>query len=191
MAYLWTLTLAEQSSDPRHVARLVEAFVRRLRGHTRCAIPYVWVLEQHKSGALHAHVGLDRYVPMPTMRRLWWHGFVFVTGARSKRSRGRHAGIDATARYLSKYVTKEVTGGTGRQTYRVAEGFQPVAIDGSAWGLDDALQRAILAFGGEVPVYVWDSRYAADDGDRAPPCWWATWATEGHGRTDVANRVLS
>jgi hypothetical protein len=178
LAYLWTLTLADQSSDCAHVGRLVESFIRRLRAHTRCSIPYVWVLEEHKSGNLHAHVAIDRFIPRAVLLRAWPHGFMFVTGARSKRSRGQHAGVAATARYVAKYVSKEVTGGAGRQSYRVAEGFQPIAIDGDAWSLDDALLAAVAAFHGELPAYVWDSRRDADVDDRAPPCWWATWQPE-------------
>lgn len=174
-AYMWTLTLAHGSSDPREVGRLVESFIRRLRAHTRCRVPYVWVLEEHKSGNLHAHVAIDRYVTLAVMRRAWPHGFVFVSGARSKRSRGSNAGVAKVARYVAKYVSKEVTGGAGAQSYRVAQGFQPVCVEGSAYGLEDALGKAVGFFGGRAPVYVWDSRHDATPEDRAPPAWWATW----------------
>lgn len=174
-AYLWTLTFADQTDDRPHVARCVEAFIRRLRQHQRRAIPYVWVIEEHKSGKLHVHLALSIYVEQRRLAEWWSHGFVFVTGSKSERSRGRHLGAAGVARYVAKYVSKDVAGGDGRQSYRVAERFQPAEERSGAWSLEDALLRAIFAMGGERPVYVWSSADHDDDDDRAPPCWWATW----------------
>lgn len=174
-AYLWTLTLAEQTADDAKVAQLVESFVRRLRAQRRRAFPYVWVLERHKSGNVHVHLALDGYVPIARLRDAWGHGFVFVTGAKAERSRGKHLGAAGVARYVAKYVGKEVSGGGGRQSYRVAEGFQPREVRQHAWSLLDAFDRAVVEFDGEAPTYTWWSSAEKDDDDRAPPCWWATW----------------
>lgn len=176
-AYLWTLTLAEQTHDDAEVARLVESFVRRVRAHRRRRFPYVWVLERHKSGAVHVHVALNTYLPIDKLRGMWGHGFVFVTGAKSQRRKGKHLGAAGVARYVAKYVGKEVSSGGGRQSYRVAEGFQPLCLTAPAWSLNGAFGRAVAEFDGEAPAYVWRSVEHQDDDDRAPPCWWATWVT--------------
>ncbi|MGA8723536.1 MAG: hypothetical protein WB565_00705 [Acidimicrobiales bacterium] len=93
------------------------------------AIPYVWVVEWHKTDhGLHAHFAVDRYVKRSFIERSWPHGFVHIqligdlpvgSGVIGESRR--------TAAYLAKYISKAFDDRRipGLHRYEVAQGFQP------------------------------------------------------------------
>ena len=125
LRFLWTLTFARQDHDRAAVLRDVQAFARRLHRLVGEPIPYLYVLEQHKSGAWHVHLALPRWLAHKDLHRTWGHGFVFVTD-HGKRARRRvmdrdGQGMRRVAGYVAKYVSKAYETGGGRQGYGVAK----------------------------------------------------------------------
>jgi hypothetical protein len=161
-----------------------ERFVRRLR-HARRGKAYAYLLvgEQHKDGHWHVHIALPFQVPAARLRRLWGSGRVDDGFSEKDRARFRSFEDQAAAAgsYCGKYLAKslEVLGeqAVGRQTYRVAEGFQPREVVLRL--RDEHEARAVagrLCGGGEVVAF-WDS--AEVDDWQGPRTWWARHAWRG------------
>ena len=149
---LATLTRADQTHDVGLVLADFAAFGRRLRA-AYPGVAWVRVLERHRSGALHVHVGLSGFVPKERVASLWPHGFVDVRKVRARSGGGRNS-ARVTARYLSKYVVKDpVRTGAGHR-YEVRQGFQPASVRASAWSVDELLDLFAVS---SVPEYRWDS----------------------------------
>lgn len=157
--------------------RAGERFVRRLR-HARggAAFAYLLVAEEHEDGHWHLHVALPFQVPAARLGELWGHGRVddgFREGDRAKlRSFGEQAA--AAGGYCGKYLAKslEVLGeaAVGRQTYRVAEGFEPRELLGLAPDEHEALRLVTVLLDGAQVAVAWDSADAEDH--QGPRCWW-------------------
>jgi hypothetical protein len=161
--FMWTFTYGNGGQwDEHQLHRQVERFIAKLvaaRGGQR--FPYAFVVEHHKSGALHVHMALGFYFPHAEMATLWGHGFVFVT---DKRKRGECAQVGAVraARYLSGYVKKEFDESPyGRRRYEVARGFKVTTYEVRRADLDDGQRYAESVFMCE-PAFVWDSRTCED-----------------------------
>jgi hypothetical protein len=175
---LGTLTYAgEGQHDARAFRADLAAFFRRLRTSLGEALPYLWVPEWHPSGhGLHAHFAVGRYVRQRTIHAAWGHGFVHIKllGDLPVGS-GAIEEARLAARYLSKYVGKDLGAGAeaGLHRYDVGQGFQPRVRRLRGRTLGDVLDQAAAVMGGP-PVEVWDS---ADDPswDRAHAVW-ARWA---------------
>lgn len=157
---LLTLTCADQTHDRAVMVRRVQAFARGLT-LGRPQLAYAWVLERHKSGALHAHLVLSEFVDYRAIRRLWGHGIIDVRKIRSPR-RGQREASRSAARYLAKYVTKDPVAGPGQHRYDVREGRQPVAVRLVLAQREAAVAWAIGSMGGEVPSYRWESDECKD-----------------------------
>jgi hypothetical protein len=149
---LGTLTYAgEGCHDPRRLRADVAAFFRSLRGQLGGRhLPYVWAPEWHPGGhGLHVHFAVGRYIRRSLIERAWGHGFVHIRllgdlGAGSSVLREARA----AARYLSKYVTKDLSSGGGLHRYEVAQGFQPAFVRFGVTVqsvLDQALEAAVRA----------------------------------------------
>lgn len=167
---LWTLTCADQITDVGVMWRRVRRFHRKLRDEFG-AMPYVVVLERHKSGALHAHVSLPaRFLAHGEVARVWGHGFVHYRD-RGVRLRGRRSEARVLAAYLAKYVAKDpIREGFGAHRYEVAEGFQPKVVRRSFGSLGAAVEKVMERFvlvQGEALELVWDSTSSASW--RGPP----------------------
>lgn len=164
---LWTLTCADQTPDETLMRQRVAKFERRLRAEFG-PLPYVRVLERHRSGALHAHFGLPaRFLDHARVSALWGHGFVHYRDRRrrrisaSGRVTGRRYEARALAGYLAKYLAKDpVRGDDGGHRYEVAEGFQPTVVRRSFGSLGASLEHIRERFelaAGEHLDWMWDS----------------------------------
>jgi hypothetical protein len=171
IARLVTLTRADQSHDRSVMVRDLAAFERGLRGRYP-TLAYVWVIESHKSGALHAHLGLSQYVDHRVIRRLWPHGFIDVRKIRTRQ--GGRESARAAARYLGKYVSKSPARDKSEHRYEVRQGFQPAAVRVYAGDLASARLELLRLMGGELPSYEWSSASARDW--RGPPAGYVAWA---------------
>jgi hypothetical protein len=157
--------------------RRVQGFMRRLQQHAG-SVPYVYVLEQHKDGAWHAHLILGVYLRHAVVERLWGHGWVFVSkhgprdGHLNQRETLRSV-VRRAAGYVAKYVTKAYESGDGRHGYEVGQGFQPesVVIDGEHLG--ELLSDLRQLMGGGPPEVLWDSDQVPDW--EGPRCLWGKW----------------
>jgi hypothetical protein len=140
-------------------------------------LPYVWVPEWHKSGhGLHAHFAVGRYIARGSIVESWPHGFVHIKllGHLPVGS-GTHGEARLAARYLSKYLGKDLAGSKtdGQHRYEVAQGFQPRTVTITAATIDEVLDQAAIAVGAQ-PERVWRSSEREDW--EGPPAVWASWA---------------
>jgi hypothetical protein len=156
---LGTLTYAgDGCHDARGFRSDLAVFFRRLRTDLGPALPYLWVPEWHKSGhGLHAHFAVGRFVGQRRIAAAWGHGFVHIKllGDLPVGS-GAIAEARIAARYLSKYVGKDLGPEGGLHRYDVAQGFQPKVRRLRGVSLDDVLGQATTIMG-RPPVEVWDS----------------------------------
>lgn len=84
-------------------------------------LPYVKVIELHKTGAPHLHVALKApYIAQRTLSRIWKEltGSPVVDIRAVKRSHG-------LAKYLAKYLTKATEGIEGRRRWSASPNFLP------------------------------------------------------------------
>lgn len=104
--HMWTLTNADAVYDYGEMARRVDGFLRRLR-EAGIKGPMVLLPEPHPSGhGWHIHLGVRGRRPHASIKRLWGHGIVYVTGPRRRRGAAwRYAKLAA---YLSKYLSKSI-----------------------------------------------------------------------------------
>lgn len=114
--HLLTLTYRGLMTDRERAARDWKAFVRRVRKDSRLvregeAFHFVAVIEHHKSGGIHIHVGVRGWRDAIALRDAWHavvgkgEGNVDIQGPKSK-GRRRIVGVHRVAAYLSKYITK-------------------------------------------------------------------------------------
>ena len=174
---LGTLTYrGEGCHDPLELRDHVAAFFKALRSEVG-ELPYLWVPEWHPGGhGLHLHFAVGRYVSQPLIRDLWGHGFVHIKllGNLPVGS-GVFEEARLAARYLSKYVTKNVGEErvSGLHRYEVAQGFQPEAVPLLGRSVDDLVEQASERMGA-APEYVW--RSSEQDGWQGPPAYWLAWS---------------
>jgi hypothetical protein len=175
LRYLWTLTQARQDHDRSAVLHDVQTFVRRLRRHLGgTSLPYVYVLETHKSDAWHIHIAIPKWILHSDIARLWRHGHVWVTdhGRRRRKKMDRAGqGVLQVAGYVAKYVSKAYEAGLGRQGYGVAEGFQPPFL--VLWGGSQTEVRDLVEGVTTNQVTFFDLMDL--DGYEGPPALWARW----------------
>jgi hypothetical protein len=147
-------------------------FQRRLRErYPRLA--WVRTLERHKSGAIHAHYAISHRLDHATVARLWPHGFVWLS-PKTRTKRGGAEDARVTARYVSKYVTKDpVRDGAAGHRYEVRQGFQPHTF--VVWADDETDARSIAStvMGYREPTYAWTSSGSPDWA--GPPTTFLSW----------------
>ena len=171
-----TLTYrGEGEHDPVAVRSDIHGFFRGLRrGSSGEAFPYLWVPELHPGGhGWHVHFVVGRYVARGLIEEAWGRGFVHIklignlpvgSGVREE--------ARVAARYVSKYLGKDMSRSGGLNRYDVAQGFQPKSEPIIAPTLDDAVGAASDRMG-ERPAYVWQS--VDQEGWRGPPAVWLQW----------------
>jgi hypothetical protein len=173
---LGTLTYrGEGEHDPRAVRGDIHGFFRALRrGLGGEPLAYVWVPELHRTGhGFHVHFAVGRYVPRGLIEEAWGRGFIWIhllqglpVGSGVRRE------ARAAARYLSKYLGKEMNGGGGLNRYDVGQGFQPRQEPVLGLTEGEVVDRASERMGGP-PDYVWRSE--GQEGWRGPQAVWLSW----------------
>lgn len=170
---LWSLTCRDQTTDVTLMRSRLSQWERGMR-ETFGRMPYVVVIERHKSGALHAHVALPAtFLDHGKVERVWGHGFVHYRDRRRRAlnvGRGRRFQARALAGYLAKYVAKDPVRLEGGHRYEVAEGFQPAVVRRSFGSLGAAVEWGTAYFvvgRGETLEAMWDSSTSTDW--RGPP----------------------
>jgi hypothetical protein len=183
---LWTLTFAEAVHERADVVAALNGLSRALRAKFGESFPYLWVIEEHESGALHVHIAASRLMAMRCRRcdpkhegrglhaddvrgRLvclpctWGHGFVMTQ--RFKGQKGNKAAAVRVASYVSKYVVKDVEAvDNAGKSYDVARGYKPaeVVFDVEGPARDALAVAAGVFFDGDAPSFVWSSENVGD-----------------------------
>jgi len=107
LCYFWTLTLAPRNFERpedrvRYIRRVFDKFRWYLKKKHGIALNYICILEFTQRGVPHLHVLFDRYIPHEWVSNSWDRlgggPVVFV----------KRVTIHNVARYLSKYLTKEL-----------------------------------------------------------------------------------
>ena len=118
LCYFWTLTLAPREfNNPkdrvRHLRRVFNKFREYLKREYGVAPRYICVLEFTRHGVPHLHLLFDRYIPhewvSTTWDRLGGGHVVWV----------KRVEVKNVARYLSKYLTKELLLSAPKGTRRI------------------------------------------------------------------------
>jgi hypothetical protein len=128
---LWTLTFVEPQFDREFVLGCVQRFFTALvKRYPK--LPYVYVFEPHKSGALHVHFA-SRYIPIWELKAEWVRASGGVGGRVQFEKRRRWKGKGSPrqlGKYLGKYIGKDFEAGTpfGRHRYEVRRGFSPDVV---------------------------------------------------------------
>lgn len=147
LQYTWTLTYQHQHEDLDRVARDVRNFVRKLerfRGGRR--FPWLYVVERHKSGALHVHMLAGFKIRHATLTAAWGLGFTWITWPERRTDNGL-VNARKAASYAAKYVEKTFEEfGSGRHRYRAARGYDPVRDDLEVRDERDAVETAAAFF---------------------------------------------
>jgi hypothetical protein len=160
--------------DERLLRKEVGAFFRLLRQRVGRPFPYVWVPEWHALGhGLHFHFAVGRFIPRGWIVDSWPHGFVDIKYLGDLPVGSGSLGEARTnARYLAKYIGKDMGDSGGLHRYDVARGFQPERLALTGTSADDVLGQATAVMGRE-PARVWRS----SDMERweGPAAVWAQW----------------
>jgi hypothetical protein len=176
LSRLGTLTYAgEGCHDPVVVRADIRRFFRGLRrGLGGERLPYLWVPELHPGGhGWHVHFAVGRFVPRGLIEEAWGRGFVHIKLIQGVPVGGGVRGeARVAARYLSKYLGKDLRGQGGLNRYDVAQGFQPRTEPLIADSEAGVIGLAVEAMG-EPPAYVW--RSVDQEGWRGPRAVWLQW----------------
>lgn len=179
MRFLWTLTYADQPPDLETVKRHLRWFFRQLQ-QMFGRQPLVAVVELgSKRGRFHVHFAAARFLSIEGLSRCWHRGKVWVGDPR--RMPGRVA-VGHLARYLAKYVSKDLDGPAersprhrqdGQHRYHLAEGFQPECLSAQASRPAPLLAGAMARMGEPERVVAFDLR------PEAPAFgYWVCWREE-------------
>lgn len=172
-----TLTYAgEGEHDPKAVRGDIRRFFRGMRrGLGGEAFPYLWVPELHKSDhGFHIHFVVDRYVRRGLIESAWGRGFVFIKLIQGLPvDSGVREEARIAARYVSKYLGKEMAASGGLNRYDVAQGFQPGAERICGESEAEVISLAVERMGGAKPMVVW--RSVNEEEWQGPPALWVQW----------------
>jgi hypothetical protein len=141
--------------------RDVRRFLERLQvAYGR--MPVIVVIERGgKTGRLHVHFAVERWLPHERVTALWGHGFTWV-GDPGKL--GARTGARKLAGYLSKYVTKDLCQERSRDLpaergaghrYSVTEGWAPEERKFITWDLPRAVEHLASWYGAADRVVEW------------------------------------
>lgn len=104
-----TLTYAENMQDREKAYSDFDKFLRRYKKETGESLEYIAVIEKQKRGAIHFHVGINKYINNHLFEKIWPHGFIrinkkaqYIQGGKFKKN------VVAIALYLSKYMSKDI-----------------------------------------------------------------------------------
>jgi hypothetical protein len=105
--HLVTLTYRENQTCPKLAWEHFALFTRLLRKHRR-GKPYAFiaVLERQKRGAMHVHMAVHGYQDVRLLRALWQQAIGKLSGNIDVAHRNQE--LARMARYLCKYITKEI-----------------------------------------------------------------------------------
>lgn len=174
---LGTLTYAGAGQfEPRALRVEVAGFFRRVRDRYGSPMPYLWTAEWHPGGhGLHVHFAVDRFIHREWIEADWVRGFIKMTyiGDLPVGS-GTLGEARAAARYLAKYVSKDLDAGRsfGLHRYDVARGFQPRWLTLTGVTAQDVLDQAGAVMG-RAPAREW--RSSDEERWQRPPAVWAQW----------------
>jgi hypothetical protein len=176
MRALVTLTYAAEPKERGQLTADCRAFFERIRRQLG-RIPLVAVFERGSlHGRWHVHLAINRWINRRRLETLWGHGFVHISGPNATR---RKWPVGHLARYLAKYVGKDVDGDAGDERadradghhrYLVSQGFTPTRWTWRASHADYSLALAVkvmgepdavLSFGEHGASVVWG--------------WWLNW----------------
>jgi hypothetical protein len=175
---LGTLTYAGSGChDPVQLRADLADFFKQLRSGVGKPFPYLWVPEWHHTDhGLHAHFAVGRYIRVGLIREAWGRGLVDIRMLNHLPvGSGTLGEARLAARYLAKYVSKDLGRGTDRtglHRYEVAQGFQPRTFGLSGDTADEVVSWAAVVMG-RAPGRVWRSNEAEDW--QGPPAVWAEW----------------
>jgi len=173
---LGTLTYAPPGChDPVQARADLATFFRKLRRSVGSRFPYLWVPEWHPGGhGLHLHFTVGQFIHWRTIKAAWGHGIIDIRMLNDLPvGSGALGEARLAARYLAKYLGKDVGATGGLHRYEVAQGFGPTGRRLTAPTLSEVMDRA-AAIMGTAPADVWDSADQPDwDGPHAV---WAQWA---------------
>lgn len=118
LCYFWTLTLAPRVFDSpedrvRHLRRVFNKFREYLKRVYGVALSYICVLEFTQRDVPHLHVLFDRYIPHEWVSATWDRlggGQVVLV---------KRVEVQRVARYLSKYLTKDLLLSAPKGTRRI------------------------------------------------------------------------
>jgi len=111
-----TLTLDPtliEGDSVRYLRRVFDKFRLYLRRKYQASVRYIAVLEFHKSGIAHLHVLVDRFIPWDWIKESW----SALGGGRVVYI--KYVDVHRIARYLSKYLTKELLQSAPKRSRRV------------------------------------------------------------------------
>lgn len=131
----------------------------------------VAVIEPHKSGNLHAHLAVGKWIDAGDIRHGWGRGFVKINrSAKGQRTPKGGRGA-AVGRYLSKYIGKGFGDGAVRslnqKRYTSTHGMA-VTVKRRKFTTPFAAYEWMLHEFGSAPVLLWEADLS-DDEWRGPP----------------------
>jgi hypothetical protein len=121
--HLLTLTYRKNIQDKQKAWHDFEAFIRLVHSH-HAKWEYVAVPEYQERGAIHFHLGVKGYQDVALLRALWRRvvqdGNIDVNYIKSKKGyKWKRVGI---ARYLAKYIGKDMDTELNERRYRASLG---------------------------------------------------------------------
>lgn len=158
LRYFWTLTLAHPSSSPAANVRHIRLVFNRFREYLRrkykkdnAPVNFICILEYTQCGVPHLHILLDRYIPQRWVSNVWNRlgggRIVFV----------KFVTIHKVARYLSKYLTKDLLLSAPKGARRITTSrtvkLYPKLNSGIAW---DFLRESIWNLLAAHRAATWD-----------------------------------
>jgi len=153
--HLLTLTYRENIQDEKGTWRDFTKFIRLLRGeHQGRPWPYIAVQELQKRGAVHFHVAVCGFQDVVLLRRVWHH--VIGGPDRGNIDVRYFVGPKAKlARYLAKYVSKDITreSANGLHRYKRSRGIRvpgQILLLPPAVNLDAELRARFEGSGAEI-----------------------------------------
>jgi hypothetical protein len=133
----------EREQVVRHWQALRKAMYDR-----RGPAPYFAVIEEgSRSGRRHLHVATRAHWSQEDLEEIWRWGFV-MPGRHEDPEAMSWSEARAAAGYCSTYAGKALDAGYGRQSYFVAQGFQPQPVQGWVESEADALGWLCERLGG-------------------------------------------
>lgn len=164
--HLLTLTYRENVEDLETAERDFRRFVREVRRRLGRSWHYVAVWERQERGAIHWHMAVKGFQPVPLLREIW-REIVGERGGNIDVQYRRAMPRQKIARYLTKYLTKQKREGTslGRHRYRCSLGIVIPTVVRRFQSASEAWCWICSLF---TPFY----HYQADDGSFGWVCSW-------------------
>lgn len=135
VSHLLTLSTRQQSNTRDEMLGYWARFLRLYERATGKRLDFIRVMEPHPTnpGHLHLHVAVTSYLPVNTLRRLWYialggrgneRGAATPGGVHMRQFKSKEAGRRASriARYIAKYMTKDAVEQFNKKRYSASRG---------------------------------------------------------------------